>query len=656
MNRVCSGVPLPLQFGGSRATCIVLIHETLQYKRFSGSRDKKPLFFKPRRRFFHFKAPKLQKQSTFTPGDIASRIGALNQLLDRNALMRTSNFLIATQKETPADAEVISHQLMLRAGLIRKLAAGLYTWLPLGLRVLRKVENVVRDEMEAAGAQEVSMPVVQPGELWEESGRWEQYGPELLRIHDRHNRDFCLGPTHEEVVTDLVRNEIRSYKQLPLNLYQIQTKVRDEIRPRFGIMRSREFLMKDAYSFHVDQASLEATYQVMHQAYTNIFTRLGLDFRPVIADTGSIGGSASHEFHVLANSGEDDIAFSDSSDYAANVEMAEALAPAGERPAPAAPMSEVATPGIKTIEALAKFLSVDPTSTIKTLVVQGDEEGQLVALVLRGDHQLNGIKAEKLPGVASPLQMAEEADVRKALGAGFGSLGPVGLEIPVIVDRSAAALADFTCGANRDDFHLTGVNWERDCSAARVEDIREVVEGDPSPDGKGSLQIKRGIEVGHIFQLGCKYSEAMKAQVLDENGRNVTMTMGCYGIGVSRVVAAAIEQNHDANGITWPQAMAPFQLAIVPLNMQKSETVANCAEELYQQLKAAGIDVLLDDRNERPGVKFADMELIGIPHRIVIGDRALADGNIEYKGRRDEDSQLIPRDDIVTFLQEQLQH
>ena len=568
--------------------------------------------------------------------------------------MRTSNFLIATQKETPADAEVISHQLMLRAGLIRKLASGLYTWLPLGLRVLRKVENVVREEMDAAGAQEVSMPVVQPAELWEESGRWEQYGPELLRIHDRHQRDFCLGPTHEEVITDLVRNEVKSYKQLPLNLYQIQTKVRDEIRPRFGIMRSREFLMKDAYSFHVDQASLEITYQDMHQAYTNIFTRLGLDFRPVIADTGSIGGSASHEFHVLANSGEDDIAFSDSSDYAANVEMAEALAPAEPRPAPGADLAEVATPGVKSIDDLANFLSIDPATTVKTLVVKGEEDGQLIALVLRGDHQLNDIKAEKLAGIASPLQMAEEADVRKALGAGFGSLGPVGMEVEVVVDRSAAALADFVCGANRDEFHLTGVNWERDCPLGRVEDLREVVEGDPCPDGNGTLQIKRGIEVGHIFQLGCKYSEAMKAQVLDENGKNVTMTMGCYGIGVSRVVAAAIEQNHDDRGITWPQAMAPFQLAIVPLNMQKSEAVASCAEDLYQQLKNAGIDVLMDDRNERPGVKFADMELIGIPHRIVIGDRALAEGNIEYKGRQDEDSQLVPQGEIISFLQDKL--
>jgi prolyl-tRNA synthetase len=555
--------------------------------------------------------------------------------------MRTSQFLIATQKETPADAEVISHQLMLRAGLIRKLAAGLYTWLPMGLRVLRKVEAIVREEMEASGAQEVSMPVVQPAELWQESGRWDQYGPELLRIQDRHQRDFCLGPTHEEVITSLVRDEVKSYKQLPLNLYQIQTKVRDEIRPRFGIMRSREFLMKDAYSFHIDQASLEQTYQVMFGAYTHIFTRLGLEFRPVIADTGSIGGSTSHEFHVLASSGEDAIAFSDGSDYAANVEMAEALAPVMKRPEPAASLQKVSTPGVRTIEELATFLSIDPATCVKTLVVEGEEAGSLVALVLRGDHQLNTIKAEKLPGVATPLQMAEEVQVRAACRAGFGALGPVGLDLPVIVDRSAAQLADFTCGANVDDTHLTGVNWGRDCQPGQIADLRDVIAGDPSPDGKGRLQIKRGIEVGHIFQLGTKYSEAMNA-------------MGCYGIGVSRIVAAAIEQNHDDSGIIWPDAMAPFQLAIVPLNMHKSEEVTRCAEELYRQLQVAGVEVLLDDRNERPGVKFADMELIGIPHRVVIGDRALADGNIEYKSRRGEESRLIPRDDILDFLQEQL--
>jgi prolyl-tRNA synthetase len=540
---------------------------------------------------------------------------------------------------------------MLRAGLVRKLAAGLYTWLPLGLRVLRKVEAVVREEMEASGAQEVSMPVVQPAELWQESGRWDQYGPELLRIEDRHQRAFCLGPTHEEVITSLVRDEIKSYKQLPLNLYQIQTKVRDEIRPRFGIMRSREFLMKDAYSFHANQASLEETYQVMFGAYSTIFTRLGLEFRPVIADTGSIGGSASHEFHVLASSGEDAIAVSDSSDYAANVEMAEAIAPAMERKAPAAKLQKVATPDVRTIEELADFLSINPADSIKTLVVAGEEEGALVALVLRGDHQLNAIKAEKVPGVAAPLQMASEEQVRSACKAGFGSLGPVDLDIPVIVDRSAAQLADFACGANEDDQHLTGVNWVRDCPLGQVADLRNVVTGDLSPDGNGQLQITRGIEVGHIFQLGTKYSEAMNAKVLNENGKNITVTMGCYGIGVSRIVAAAIEQNHDDSGIIWPSALAPFQLAIVPLNMHKSEAVAHCAEDLYQQLRAAGVEVLLDDRNERPGVKFADMELIGIPHRVVIGDRALADGNIEYKSRRGEESQLVPKEDIMAFLE-----
>ena len=569
--------------------------------------------------------------------------------------MRTSNFLIATQKETPADAEVISHQLMLRAGLIRKLASGLYTWLPLGLRVLRKVEAIVREEMDRSGAQEVSMPVMQPAELWQESGRWEQYGPELLRIQDRHQRDFCLGPTHEEVITDLIRAEIKSYKQLPLNLYQIQTKVRDEIRPRFGIMRSREFLMKDAYSFHASQASLESTYQDMHLAYTQIFTRLGLDFRPVIADSGSIGGSTSHEFHVLANSGEDDIAFSDSSDYAANVEMAEAIAPAMERAPANAEMADIATPGVKTIDELAQFLSIDPGATIKSLVVAGEDEGELVLLVVRGDHQLNALKAEKLPGVASPLRMAEEKDVVQACGAGFGSLGPVGVSLPVIVDRSAAVLSDFVCGANREGYHSTGVNWERDLPLPRVADIRSVIEGDLSPDGQGNLQIKRGIEVGHIFQLGTKYSEAMNAKVLNENGKNIPVTMGCYGIGVSRVVASAIEQNHDDKGILWPAAMAPFELAIVPLNMHKSEAVAASANTLYQACLEAGIDVLLDDRNERPGVKFADMELIGIPHRLVIGDRALDQGNVEYKGRTEDDSRLLPEGEALEFLRKLLQ-
>jgi prolyl-tRNA synthetase len=570
--------------------------------------------------------------------------------------MRASQFLIATVKETPSDAEVISHQLMLRAGLIRKLAAGLYSWLPTGLRVLRKVERIVREEMDRSGAQEVSMPVVQPAELWQESGRWVEYGPELLRFHDRHQREFCLGPTHEEVITDLIRSEIRSYKQLPANFYQIQTKFRDEIRPRFGIMRSREFLMKDAYSFHLDQASLQATYELMHHTYSTIFTRLGLDFRPVVADTGSIGGSASHEFHVLAESGEDAIAFSDSSDYAANVELAEALPPTAGRPAASQELRETATPGKHTIEDVCEFLGLDQSQTLKTLVVQGDkEDAPVVALVLRGDHQLNTIKAEKIDGVASPLEFASDEAVRKACGAGAGSLGVVGLSIPLIVDRAAAATADFCCGANKDGFHLQGVNWDRDVVPGPVVDIRNVVDGDPSPDGKGSLQIKRGIEVGHIFQLGSKYSEAMQATVLNEQGQSQTMTMGCYGIGVTRIVAAAIEQNHDDNGITWPAAIAPFQLAIVPLNMQKSEAVAECAEALYKTLLEHGVDVIMDDRNERPGVKFADMELIGIPHRLVIGDRALAEGQLEYKGRKDPESSLIPRESALAFILERLQ-
>lgn len=567
--------------------------------------------------------------------------------------MRCSQFLVTTHKETPADAEVISHQLMLRAGLIRKLSAGLYTWMPIGLRVLRKVEQVVREEMDRAGALELAMPMVQPGELWEESGRWEKYGPELLRIKDRHDRDFCLGPTHEEVITDIVRSEISSYKQLPLNLYQIQNKVRDEIRPRFGIMRAREFLMKDAYSFHSDHASLEATYAVMHEAYSRIFERLGLDFRPVLADTGSIGGSTSHEFHVLADSGEDAIAFSDGSDYAANVELAETLDHSAQRPEPAATIEPVATPGVKTIADVSAALAVDAAKTVKTLLVEG-ADGGLVALVLRGDHELNAIKAEKHPLIASPLRMAEAAEAEKATGAPFGSIGPVGLSVPVVVDYAAAALSDFVCGANRADEHLTGVNWGRDISEFASADLRSVVPGDPSPDGKGSLMIRRGIEVGHIFQLGTQYSEAMEAGVLDENGKKVTLSMGCYGIGVSRIVAAAIEQNHDDRGIIWPAAMAPFQIAIVPLNMHKSEAVAAAANDLHDQCLAAGIEVLMDDRNERPGVKFADMELLGIPHRVVIGDRALGDGEIEYQGRRDAEARRVPAGDAMSFIRAQL--
>ncbi len=570
--------------------------------------------------------------------------------------MRASQFLIATQKETPSDAEVISHQLMLRAGMIRKEASGLYSWLPMGLRTLRKVERIVREEMDKAGAQEVLMPAIQPAELWQESGRWEQYGPELLRLHDRHNRPFCVGPTHEEVITDLVRREIKSYKQLPTNFYQIQTKFRDEIRPRFGVMRSREFIMKDAYSFHSNRDSLVETYQVMHQAYTNIFTRLGLDFRPVIADNGSIGGSGSHEFHVLAESGEDDIAFSDSSDYAANVEMAEALAPAGERPAPTAEMTLVDTPNAKTIDELVSQFGLAIEKTIKTLIVAASEacEADFVALLVRGDHELNEIKAEKLAEVAEPFRFATEEEIRGILGAGPGSLGPVNLPIPCIIDRSVEKMSDFGAGANIDDKHYFGINWERDLPTPKVADIRNVVEGDPSPCGQGSLQIKRGIEVGHIFQLGTKYSDAMNATVLDENGKAVLMEMGCYGIGVTRVVAASIEQNHDENGIIWPASLAPFQVALVTLNYDKSEEVRQVSDQLYADLQAAGIDVLLDDRKERPGVKFADMELMGLPHRLVISDRGIQAGTFEYKGRRDTDKQDVPAEGIVDFIKAQI--
>ncbi|WP_144776541.1 proline--tRNA ligase [Marinobacter maritimus] len=568
--------------------------------------------------------------------------------------MRASRYLIATQKETPSDAEVISHQLMLRAGMIRKLAAGLYTWLPMGLRTLRKVERIVREEMDKSGAQEVLMPAVQPAELWQESGRWEQYGGELLRMNDRHGRDFCFGPTHEEVITDLIRNELKSYKELPANFYQIQTKFRDERRPRFGVMRAREFIMKDAYSFHVNAESLDETYQVMHRTYCAIFDRLGLDYRPVQADSGAIGGSASHEFHVLASSGEDDIVFSTDSDYAANIEKAEAVAPAGERAAPGEELKEVATPDQRTIEAISQFLSIDATRTVKTLLVkaEADEEGRagLIALILRGDHTLNEIKAENLEGVAEPLSMATDEEIEAAIGCKAGSIGPVNLNVPVIVDRSAAHLADFVCGANKEGYHLTGVNWERDLPLGRVEDLRNVVEGDASPDGKGTLEIRRGIEVGHIFKLGNKYSTAMNATVLDENGKTVIMDMGCYGIGVSRIVAASIEQNHDDKGIIWPDAIAPFQVAIVTLNAHKTPVVAEAGEKLYEQLRQAGYDVLLDDRKERPGVKFADMELIGIPHRFVISDRGLEAGTLEYKGRKDADKQDIALADALAFL------
>ncbi|WP_275546931.1 MULTISPECIES: proline--tRNA ligase [unclassified Pseudomonas] len=566
--------------------------------------------------------------------------------------MRTSQFLLSTLKENPSDAVVISHQLMLRAGMIRKLASGLYTWLPMGLRVLRKVETVVREEMNAAGALEVLMPAIQPAELWQESGRWVQYGPELLRVKDRHDREFCVGPTHEEVITELARNELNSYKQLPINFYQIQTKFRDEIRPRFGLMRGREFIMKDAYSFHADQASLQETYDRMHQAYCNVFTRLGLNFRPVQADTGSIGGTGSHEFHVLADSGEDDIAFSDSSDYAANIEKAEALPREKVRPAPSEELRLVDTPDAKTIAALVEGFNLPIEKTIKTLIVHAAEEGKLIALVVRGDHELNEIKAANLEQVANPLTMATDAELRAAIGAGAGSLGPLNLPLPVIIDRSVELMSDFAIGANIDDKHYFGVNWERDLPVPTVADLRNVVEGDPSPDGQGTLVIKRGIEVGHIFQLGTKYSEAMNCQVLGENGKPVTLTMGCYGIGVSRVVAAAIEQNFDERGIRWNDALAPFHIALVPLRYE-TEQVREATDKLYAELTAAGFEVLLDDRDKKtsPGIKFADMELIGIPHRVVVSDRGLAEGNLEYKSRAETEAQAVPLAEILSFLQ-----
>ncbi|MFH8133503.1 proline--tRNA ligase [Pantoea osteomyelitidis] len=566
--------------------------------------------------------------------------------------MRTTQYLLSTQKETPSDAEVISHQLMLRAGMIRKLASGLYTWLPTGVRVLKKVENIVREEMNNAGAIEISMPVVQPADLWQESGRWEQYGPELLRISDRNERPFVLGPTHEEVITDLIRNELSSYKQLPLNLFQIQTKFRDEVRPRFGVMRSREFIMKDAYSFHTTQESLQETYDAMYRAYSQSFTRMGLDFRAVQADTGSIGGSASHEFQVLAQNGEDDVIFSTESDYAANIELAEAVEPAGERAQPGQAMSQIDTPNAKTIAELVEQFNLPIEKTVKTLIVKAAEESgyQLVALLVRGDHELNEVKAEKIDIVAAPLVFATEEEIRAAVGAGPGSLGPVGLTLPIVADRSVAKMSDFSAGANLDGKHYIGINWERDLPLPRVMDIRNVVEGDPSPDGKGTLQIKRGIEVGHIFQLGTKYSDAMKASVQGEDGRNQMLTMGCYGIGITRVVAAAIEQNHDERGIIWPAALAPFEVAILPMNMHKSFRVKEVAEELYHTLRAKGIDVILDDRKERPGVMFADMELIGVPHTIVIGDRNLDNQEIEYKARRAGEKEMIKQSEIVDFL------
>ncbi|MCK9003110.1 proline--tRNA ligase [Haemophilus influenzae] len=569
--------------------------------------------------------------------------------------MRTSQYLFSTLKETPNDAQVVSHQLMLRAGMIRPMASGLYNWLPTGIHVLKKVEKVVREEMNKGGAIEVLMPVVQPAELWEESGRWDQYGPELLRFEDRGNRNFVLGPTHEEVITDLVRREVSSYKQLPLNLYQIQTKFRDEVRPRFGVMRSREFIMKDAYSFHTTQESLQATYDVMYQVYSNIFRRLGLDFRAVQADTGSIGGSASHEFQVLASSGEDDVVFSTESDFAANIELAEAIA-IGERQAPTAEMCLVDTPNAKTIAELVEQFNLPIEKTVKTLIVKGADENQpLVALIIRGDHELNEIKAQKHPLVADPLEFADETEIKAKIGAGVGSLGAVNLNIPAIIDRTVALMSDFSCGANIDGKHYFNVNWVRDVAMPEVFDLRNVVEGDPSPDGKGTLQIKRGIEVGHIFQLGKKYSEAMKATVQGEDGKPLVMTMGCYGIGVTRVVASAIEQHHDDRGIIWPSdEIAPFTVAIVPMNMHKSEAVQKYAEELYRTLQSQGVDVIFDDRKERPGVMFADMELIGIPHMVVIGEKNLDNGEIEYKNRRTGEKEMISKDKLLSVLNEKL--
>jgi len=567
--------------------------------------------------------------------------------------MRLSQYPINTVKETPAEAEVVSHQLMLRAGLIRRLAAGLYSWLPLGLRVLQKVERIIREEMNRAGAFEMVMPVIQPAELWQESGRWTEYGPELLRVKDRHQRDFVAGPTHEEVITDIARRELKSYRQLPVNFYQIQTKFRDEVRPRFGVMRAREFIMKDAYSFHLDEESLREGYRAMYDAYTRIFTRTGLTFRAVRADSGAIGGDVSQEFHVLAASGEDAIVFSDADDYAANLEAAAALPPAEPRPAPREEQRKVATPGARTIEDLARFLKVDPARCVKTLIVEG-AEGAVVALAVRGDHELNAVKAQKLPGVASPLQLASAERVRAATGTEPGYVGLVGLKCPIYADHAAFALADFVCGANEKDQHLTGVNWDRDVRGATAADLRKVVAGDPSPSGRGRLKVARGIEVGHIFQLGRKYSEPMKALVLDEGGRETALYMGCYGIGVTRIVAAAIEQNHDDRGIIWPEPIAPFQAVLVALNLQKSDRVRAATDRLYAELTAAGIEVLLDDRDARPGVKFADAELLGIPHRLVVAERGLEAGKLEYRHRRDTESTEFPAGEALAFMRSRL--
>lgn len=563
--------------------------------------------------------------------------------------MRLSQLALKTLKETPADAEVVSHQLLLRAGMIRKVAAGLYNWLPLGLRVLRRVETVVREEMDRAGALEVLMPMVQPAELWQESGRWSLYGAELLRLKDRHQRDFCLGPTHEEVITDLARQEISSYKQLPVNFYQIQSKFRDEIRPRFGLMRGREFIMKDAYSFHLTEDCLAATYQKMYQAYIKIFNRLGLDFRAVQADTGSIGGHASHEFQLLAEAGEDVIAYSDQSDFAANVELI-ACPPSGTpRPAAQQVLTKVATPGQKTVAEVAAFLQVPPSQVVKTLFVES-ESGGLIALLLRGDHELNKVKAEKIPGVAVPLRLADSAAIAANIGANVGSLGPIGLSLPIFADHAVAELADFVCGANADDFHWTGVNFGRDLPEPTFVDLRNITAGEASPDGQGKLLLARGIEVGHIFQLGKKYSEALGAAVSDEQGQRQIMTMGCYGIGVSRVVAAAIEQHHDAQGIRWPVALAPFPLVIAPIAYDKSAAVRELADKLYEQYQAAGIAVLLDDRALRPGAMFADLDLIGIPYRVVISDKLLAKQEVELKIRWEAQAEILPLAALADFL------
>ena len=564
--------------------------------------------------------------------------------------MRFSQLNLTTLKEVPAEAEIPSHQLMLRAGLIRRLASGLFTWMPIGLRVVKKIEAVVREEMDRAGALELLMPAVQPAELWQESGRWEKYGPLLLRMQDRHERDFCFGPTHEEVITDIARRELRSYRQLPVNYYQIQTKFRDEIRPRFGVMRAREFIMKDAYSFDLDETGMAAAYERMARAYEAIFTRLGLKFRAVEADSGEIGGSRSQEFHVLADSGEDAIAYCDEDGYAANVEMAHTEPPAEPRPAPSAAVDKVHTPGARSIEAVTAALALPAGRLVKTLVVAG-EDGP-VALVLRGDHELNAVKAQALPGVADPLRMAEADEVQAATGCAPGFVGPVGLEIPVFVDHAAAHLADFACGANVPDHHLTGVNWGRDLPEPDGVDIRNVVAGDPTPGGSGTLSIARGIEVGHIFQLGTKYSEAMGATVQDQDGNDRPMQMGCYGIGVTRIVGAAIEQNHDDDGIIWPEPIAPWHAVLVPINLHRSERVREAAETLYAELAGLGIDVLLDDRDARPGVKFADAELIGIPHRIVIGERGLDAGELEYRHRRDAESRNLKREAVLALLQD----